>query len=73
MDSKGQGMLACCSSWVAKLDMTERLNNKLLNKPVPVRCMRQGAQGRCTGMTLRDNGEGGGRGAQDGEHMYTQG
>ena len=38
---------------VAKLDMTERLNNKLLNKPVQVRCMRQGAQGRCTG-TLRD-------------------
>ena len=47
---------------VATLDMTERLNNKLLNKPVQVRCMRQGAQGRCTGMTLRDGmrREGGG-------------
>ena len=34
--------------------------------------MRQGAQGWCTGMTLRD-GEGGGSGVQDGEHMYTRG
>ena len=34
--------------------------------------MRQGAQGWCTGMTLRDQmDEGGGREAQDGEHMYT--
>ena len=36
--------------------------------------MRQGAQGWCTGMTLRD---GMGRevavGGQDGEHMYTRG
>ena len=35
--------------------------------------MRQGTQGRCTGMTLRD---GMGRevgGVQDGEHMYTRG
>jgi len=32
--------------------------------------MRQGAWGWCTGMTQRD-GEGGGRGVQDGEHMYT--
>ena len=30
----------------------------------------QGAWGWCTGMTQRD-GEGGGRGVQDGEHMYT--
>ena len=37
--------------------------------------MRQGAQSWCTGMTLRDGmgGEGGGRGVQDGEHMYTHG
>ena len=36
--------------------------------------MIQGAQGWCTGMTLRDwDGEGGGRGVQDGEHMYTHG
>ena len=35
--------------------------------------MRQGAQGRCTGMTLGDDGEGGGRGVQDGEHMHTHG
>ena len=32
--------------------------------------MRQGAQGWCTGMTLRD---GIGREIQDGEHMYTHG
>ena len=37
---------------------------------VQVRCMRQGAQGQCTGMTLR---EGGARGVPDGEHMYTHG
>jgi len=30
--------------------------------------MRQGAQGWCTGMTLRD---GMGREVQDGEHIYT--
>ena len=42
--------------------------------PVQVGCMRQGAQGWCTGMTQRDGtGEGGGRGVQDGEHMYTHG
>jgi len=36
--------------------------------------MRQGAQDWCTEITLRDgNGEGGGRGVQDGEHMYTHG
>ena len=36
--------------------------------------MRQGAQGWCTGMTLREGmGVGGGRGVQDGEHMYTHG
>ena len=34
--------------------------------------MIKGAQGRCTGKTLRD-GEGGGRGVHDGEHMYTHG
>ena len=32
--------------------------------------MRQGAQGGCTGKTLRD---GMGREGQDGEHMYTRG
>ena len=37
--------------------------------------MRQGAQGWCTGMTLRDGigREVGGGGVQDGEHMYTLG
>ena len=39
--------------------------NRLL---VQVQCMRQGAQGWCTGMTLRD---GMGREVQDGEHKYT--
>ena len=42
--------------------------------PVRVRCVRQGAQGWYTGMTLRN---GMGRevrgGVQDGEHMYTHG
>ena len=34
--------------------------------------MRQGAQGWCTGMTLRDGmGREVGGGVQDGEHMYT--
>jgi len=32
--------------------------------------MRQGAQGWCTGMTLRDWME---REVQDGEHLYTHG
>ena len=35
--------------------------------------MRQGARGWCTGMTQRFGREGGGRGLQDGEHMYTRG
>jgi len=35
--------------------------------------MRQGAQGWCTGMTLRDGMGREGRGVQDGEHMYTHG
>ena len=34
--------------------------------------MIQGAQGWCTGMTLRDRmGREAGAGVQDGEHMYT--
>ena len=42
--------------------------------PVQVQCMRQGAQGQCTGMTLRDGmGREVGGGVQDGEHMYTHG
>ena len=41
---------------------------------VQVWCMRQGAQGWCTGMTLKGwDGEGGGREVQDGERMYTRG
>jgi len=36
--------------------------------------MRQGAQGWCTGMTLRDGmGREVGEGFQDGGHMYTYG
>ena len=37
--------------------------------------MRQDAQGWCTGMTQRDGTGlgGGGRGVQDGEHVYTRG
>ena len=42
--------------------------------PVQVQCMRQGAQGWCTGMTPEGcDGEGGGRGVQDDEHMSTHG
>ena len=42
--------------------------------PVQVRYMRQGAQGWCTGMTLRGGmGKEVGGGVQDGEHMYTHG
>ena len=37
-----------------------------------ISCMKQDARGWCTGMTERD-GEGGGRGIQDGEHVYTCG
>ena len=36
--------------------------------------MSQGAQGRCTGMTLRDGmGREVGEGVHDEEHMYTRG
>ena len=36
--------------------------------------MRQGAQGWCNGMTLRDGmGREVGGGVQDGEHVYTRG
>ena len=37
--------------------------------------MRQGAQGRCTGMNDPEgwDGEGGERAGQDEEHMYTRG
>ena len=35
--------------------------------------MRQGTQGQCTGMTLRDGMGREGGGVQDGEHMYTYG
>ena len=36
--------------------------------------MRQGAQGWCTWDDIEGwEGEGGGRGVQDGEHMYTHG
>ena len=42
--------------------------------PVQVRGMIQGAQGWCTGMTRGGwDAEGGGRGVQDGEHMYIHG
>ena len=43
-------------------------------KQIQVQCMRQGAQGQCTGMTLRDGmGREVGGGLKDGEHMYTHG
>ena len=39
-------------------------------EPVLMRCMKQGAEGWSTGMTLR---HGMGRGVQDAEHMYIHG
>ena len=39
----------------------------------PGSCMRQGAQGWCTGMTLRDGMGGRWEGVQDGEHMNIHG
>ena len=42
--------------------------------PVQVRCMRQGAQGWCTGMTLRDGmGREEGGSVRMGKHMHTHG
>ena len=41
--------------------------------PVQVRCMILDAWGWCTEKTQRDVREGGGRGVQDGEHVYTRG
>ena len=44
-----------------------------VKQPVQDRCMRQGAQGWCTGMTLRGGMGREDGGVQDGEHMYTHG
>ena len=41
--------------------------------PVQVWCMRQGAQGWCTGMTRGMGWQERWEGFQDGEHMYTHG
>ena len=41
--------------------------------PVQVQCMRQGAQGQFTGMTLRDGGGGRWEGFQNEGDMYTHG
>ena len=51
-----------------------KLKLALFQSPVQVRCMRQG----CSGLVHWDDpegwdGEGGGRGVQDGEHMYNHG
>ena len=50
------------------------IKNKISFFPSVLKSSAQGAQGRCTGMTLRDEigREVGGR-VQDGEHMYTHG
>ena len=51
----------------------KHVNDHMRNEsPVQVRCMRQDAWGWCTDPEGWD-GEGGGRGVQDGEHMYTLG
>ena len=40
-DSQGQGSLMCCSPWGHKeLDMTERLNNTIVNKSVKINLAR---------------------------------
>ena len=60
--------------WVERIALKHVYYYMWNRSPVQVRCMRQGAQGRCTGMTLRD---GMGRevraGVQDRGHMYTHG
>ena len=59
--------------WIRKLWYTYTMDcysavKKNAFESVQVRSMRQGAQGWCTRMTLRD-----GIGVQDGEHMYPYG
>ena len=54
--------------WFERIALKHVYYHMWNRSPVQVQCMRQGAQGWCTGVTLRD-----GMGAQDGEHMYTHG
>ena len=56
--------------WIALKHVYYHMWNRT---PVQVRCMRQGAQSWCTGMTQGIGWGGSGRGDQDGEHMYTHG
>ena len=62
------------AGWYGRMAL-KHVNYHMWNEsPVQVRCMIQGAQGWCTGMTQRDGrGNRGGRGVQDREHMYTHG
>ena len=69
LDSVGQGEGGMI--WENSIEPLKHVYYHIWNRsPVQVRCMRQGAQGWCTGMTLRD---GMGREGQDGKHMYTHG
>ena len=56
--------------WFERIALNHVYYHMWDRSPVQVWCMRQGAQGWCTGMTQRD---GMGREVQDGEHMYTHG
>ena len=51
------------------------LKDMFSKSPVQVQCMILVAQGWCPGTTQRDEWyrEGGGRGVQDGQHVYTRG
>ena len=60
--------------WFGRMALKHVYYHMWNGSPVQVWCMRQGAQGWCTGMTKRDGiGERGGRECQDGEHIYTSG
>ena len=69
LDSVGEG-----KGWFKRIAL-KHLHYHMWNRwPVQVWCMKQGTQSRCTGTTQRDGmGRGGGRGVQDGRHMYTRG
>ena len=60
--------------WFERVALKHVYYHMWSGSPVQVRCMRQGAQGRCTGMTPGGwDGEGGGREVLDGEHICSHG
>ena len=61
--------------WFERIALKHVYYHMWNRSPVQVQCMKQGTQSWCTGTTQRDgwDGEGGGKGVQDGGHMYTHG